>query len=135
MINVSRTMVLALTCLGLAIAALVLPGQGRAQSLPPSGVWRSNTSAEKSGTWQMAATRSENTFSGTLTTTGPIAFSQGNVFGTTSERGEIHFGVIYNDAEVGSFTGSLSGATVTGSYTTNDGDSGVWSGTAGAPQE
>jgi len=135
MTSTSRTMAPAVVLLGLALTAFLLPGLGQAQSLPPSGEWRSTSNTEKSGTWQLAVTRSENAFNGTLTATGPTAFAQGNVFGSLSERGEIHFGVIYNDVEVGTFVGSLSGAVVSGTYTTSDGDSGVWSGTAGAPPQ
>jgi len=118
-------LLLALPC---AVCLLIGTTRAHAQALAAQGNWHSGLTDGKEGTWQLQAGRSDADFQGTLTATGPCDFPQGNVFGTLSATGDIHFGVMFNDTEEGTFTGTLSGGVVSGTYSTTGGDSGTWAG-------
>jgi hypothetical protein len=120
----------------LALLGIVAPGTAGAQAqFAASGSWQSNNGQDKKGTWQVTGTGTNADLSGTFTATGPSDVTQGSVFGTTGgDAGEIKFGILYQDAEEATFTGTIAGGSMSGTYTTKAGDAGTWSGTVGPPQ-
>lgn len=109
-------------------------GLARAQGMAASGAWSSGVTDGKEGTWQLAASKSDDAFSGTLTATGPADFGQGTVFGSMTATGDMRFGIVFNDIEEATFSGEVTGGVVSGTYTTKDGDSGTWTGKLAKPQ-
>lgn len=118
---------IALCGMGLPVAAQDQPNLGA------SGSWLSSQTDGKEGSWTLAAVKSGTTLTGTVTTNGPADFNAASIYGAFSETGDIHFGVLYNDAYEATFDGAVSGKVVSGTYTTKDGDSGTWAGNFGAP--
>jgi hypothetical protein len=121
----------------LAMCVLAGPRAGYAQTTTLSGTWVSKASVagDKEGTWQLNGTISDSALSGNFSATGPCDVKQGNVFGSyTQGGGDIHFGILYNDVEEGTFTGTMQGAIASGTYSTRSGDSGTWTGTLGTAQ-
>lgn len=120
------------SALSLWAAAHAVPAQ--AQGLAATGAWSSGITDGKEGTWELRASKSENGFTGTLSTTGPGDFADGTVFGSMTPTGDVHFGILYNDVEEATFAGTVSGGALSGTYTTKDGDSGTWSGKLAKPE-
>ncbi len=121
----------------LALLVMVMRAPVRAQQQPfaASGVWTSSNSQSKTGTWQVTGTGTNSDLSGAFTATGPADVTQGSVFGTTNgDSGDIKFGILYNDTEDATFTGTVAGGAMSGTYTTKAGDAGTWSGSIAAPQ-
>ena len=129
-----RGLRLALLCGTLGFCLLVRAGLVQAQNLSGSGSWRSSVTDDKEGTWQLTATKSDSGLSGSLTATGTSDFAQGSIFGAVGDNGDIHFGIVYDNSEQAVFTGTVTGAVASGTYTTSHGDSGTWTGGVGPQQ-
>jgi hypothetical protein len=119
------------------VSGLLLSGlwiaPASADSVSASGTWRSSRNADKDGTWQLAASKSaaSDELEGSVSVAGQPNFNQGAVHGSFGQSGQISFGIVYNDVEESVFTGNVVGGTVSGTYTTKDGDEGTWTGSVG----
>jgi hypothetical protein len=99
-----------------------------AAPLAGMGTWQSQALDAK-GTWSVDLTRTEDNITGGLTLTGSPMTTGGSISGMITDGDTVTFGVLDNNVPVATFTGTLKGGTVSGSYRTEIGDRGVWSGT------
>lgn len=128
--------VMLVAALLLTLSAMARPAAIHADTLNASGTWVSNSSVggDKEGNWTLTASTAGTELTGSFGATGPCDVTQGAVFGSLNGGGDIHFGILYNEAEEAVFDGAVSGATASGTYTTKNGDAGRWTGTFPTPQ-
>jgi len=117
-------LILVIVSVGCLLAASEL--SANAASVDGSGTWRSDALAAN-GTWNADLSRTDDTIAGGIALTGS-ATSGGSVSGTITNDA-VTFGVIENGEYVARFTGTVTGNSVSGTYTSEVGDHGVWSGT------
>jgi len=117
-------------CLSGLLTVLLCTAPVLASTLAATGTWRSSKTTAKDGTWQLSASKSaaSDELEGGVSVAGQPTFSQGVVHGSLGDSGAISFGILYNDVEEAVFTGNVVGGTVSGTYTTKDGDEGTWTG-------
>jgi hypothetical protein len=121
----------------LGTTILAQPRTLTAQTVTLSGTWVSKASVagNKEGTWQLSGSPGDSGLNGSFTASGPADVKEGNVFGAyIPGGGDIQFGILYNDVEEATFTGTVNGAIASGTYSTRSGDSGTWTGTIGGGQ-
>lgn len=96
-----------------------------------NGIWVSN-SVVASGTVSMTITRSDTAFSGSITMSGSSCFVTSTITGWTVTGNTVS----WSSPEIGNFTGTVSGASISGTYSVPPtttaasacfGDSGVFS--------
>lgn len=131
---------LSLSCLLNASAALAEATDAtRANAMSGAGTWRSSRVAA-SGTWQADLTKRGDDVEGAFSLAGS-PLTSGTVVGMAIEGERITFGILDRQHSNGlkqepaaSFTGTLNGSTVSGTYTTQFGDEGEWEGTLTASE-
>ena len=92
-----------------------------------NGIWISNK-VISSGTFSITVTQSGTVFSGSITMNGSSCFSTATVTGWTVAGNAVS----WSSPEIGDFTGTISGATISGTYSVTSagacfGDTGVFS--------
>jgi hypothetical protein len=115
----------------LVACALVTGAAGSARvEYAASGTWQSEKGGEP-GTWKGTLYRSatSDTLTGTISVDGATAIADAIVDGTMTTS-SITFGLLHGGASVAQFSGSASGAAVTGTYRFDPlHDAGTWEGT------
>lgn len=126
--NIRRMSQVIFGLLGTGLTLLAVAPHAYGASLTGTGTWQSQGLNAK-GTWTIDLIRTQDNIAGGLTLTGSPMASGANVSGTITNNGRLTFGVVENGAPVAKFTGTLQGTTISGTYTAENGDKGVWSGT------
>jgi hypothetical protein len=102
-------------------------GPAYAAPLAGTGTWQSQAFDAK-GTWSVDLTRTQDNIAGSVTLTGSPVTTGGSISGMIADGDTVTFGVLDNDVQVATFTGTLKDGRVSGTYQTPIGDQGVWSG-------
>jgi hypothetical protein len=98
------------------------------QQFVGGGHWNSDSDAANARGWQtQLAHFDDDSLTGRITLTGPTRLSGARLEGQISGNEVTGVLVGDNDMQVGTFTGSIYAESVSGTYTTADGDSGTWS--------
>jgi hypothetical protein len=92
------------------------------------GEWQNTTPDSSRGTFRIQWTQSGSSLSGTIAITGTPCLTGGSISGSLN-GGNLNFGVVTGQAQV-SYTGTVSGTTMSGTYTTSCGNAqGTWKAT------
>lgn len=92
------------------------------------GEWQNTTPDASRGTFRIQWTQSGSALSGTITITGTPCLTGGSINGSLSGSA-LNFGVVTGQSQV-SYTGTVSGNTMSGTYTTSCGNAqGTWKAT------
>lgn len=107
-------------------AATTGGGTGLTGSWP--GEWQNTTPDSSRGTFRIQWTQSGSSLSGTITITGTPCLTGGSISGSLAGS-TLNFGVVTGQSQV-SYTGTVSGDTMSGTYTTSCGNAqGTWKAT------
>jgi hypothetical protein len=98
-----------------------------AETWSGNGTWKSDRFAA-AGTWSVDASRKGDGLDGGIALTGSPVFTGGSITSMITDGNTVTFGVLQNGTEAATFTGRLTGTSVTGTYQSSA-DTGTWKGT------
>jgi hypothetical protein len=104
-------------------------GAARAEIISGNGEWQSESGAAMRGTWTVTLERSGTDLKGTITLTGSMLFSGGELTGTL-DGDQLTLGTLADGENQATFSGTLTEEKIAGEWhCAAINDSGAWSGT------